>query len=200
MSESTFTSDEDYAGFAAEIADHVESFLVAVREIARGTDPGTTLSLLLLQVSQLALAGGRLGAISDVVPDERFEPDAGPDPDVEELRERLAALLEPVDDYVEIIDPVDPARGADSFLISDDLASIASDLLHGLTHYRDGRTIEALWWWQFSYLSSWGATCGAVLRALHSLIAHTRLDAETDPATDAEDELLAEVSAEAMER
>lgn len=200
MSEPTLTSDEDYAGFAAEIADQVEGFLVAVREIARGTDPGTTLSMLLLQVSQLALAGGRLGAISDVVPDERFEPDAGPDPDVEELRERLAGLLEPVDDYVEIIDPVDPARGADSFLISDDLASIASDLLHGLTHFRDGRTIEALWWWQFSYLSSWGATCGAVLRALHSLIAHTRLDTERDPATDAEDELLAEVAAEAMER
>ncbi len=200
MSEPTLTSDEDYAGFAAEIADQVESFLVAVREIARGTDPGTTLSMLLLQVSQLALAGGRLGAITDVVPDERFEPDAGPDPDVEELRERLAGLLEPVDDYVEIIDPVDPARGADSFLISDDLASIASDLLHGLTHFRDGRTIEALWWWQFSYLSSWGATCGAVLRALHSLIAHTRLDTERDPATDAEDELLAEAAAEAMER
>ncbi|HEX6233439.1 MAG TPA: DUF5063 domain-containing protein [Jiangellaceae bacterium] len=200
MSEPTFTSDDEYAEFTAEIADQVESFLVAVREIARGTDPGTSLSMLLLQVSQLALAGGRLGAISDVVPQERFEPDAGPDPDVEELRERLAALLEPVDDYVEIIDPVDPARGADTFLISDDLASIASDLLHGLTHYRDGRTSEALWWWQFSYLSSWGATCSAVLRALHSLIAHTRLDTERDPATDAEDELLAEVAAEAMER
>jgi hypothetical protein len=200
MSEPAFTSDEDYAGFTEEIADQVESFLVAVREIARGSDPGTTLSMLLLQVSQLALAGGRLGAITDVVPDERFEPDAGPDPDVEELRERLAALLEPVDDYVEIIDPVDPARGADTFLISDDLASIASDLLHGLTHFRDGRTVEALWWWQFSYLSSWGATCGAVLRALHSLIAHTRLDTERDPATDAEDELLAEVAAKAMER
>lgn len=200
MSEPAFASDEDYEGFAAEIADQVESFLVAVREIARGSDPGTTLPMLLLQVSQLALAGGRLGAITDVVPEERFEPDAGPDPDVEELRERLAALLEPVDDYVEIIDPVDPARGADTFLISDDLASIASDLLHGLTHFRDGRTTEALWWWQFSYLSSWGATCSGVLRALHSLIAHTRLDTEIDPATDAEDELLAEVAAEAMER
>jgi hypothetical protein len=191
---------EDYAEFAAEIADQVESFLVAVREIARGDDPGSTLSLLLLEVSQLALAGGRLGAISDVVPEERFEPDPGPDSDVEELRERLAELLEPVDDYVEIIDPMDPARGADGFLLSDDLASIASDLLHGLTHYRDGRTVEALWWWQFSYLSSWGATCGAVLRALHSLIAHTRLDPAHDPESVAEDELLAEAVAEAAER
>jgi Domain of unknown function (DUF5063) len=191
---------EEYAEFTAEIADQIESFLVALREIARAENTGSTLSLLLLEVSQLALAGGRLGAISDVVPDGRFEPDAGPDPDVEELRERLAHLLSPVDDYVEIVDPMDPERGADQFLISDDLASIASDLLHGLAHYRDGRTLEALWWWQFSYLSSWGATCGGTLRALHSLIAHTRLDHHTDSASAAEEQLLADVVAEAAER
>jgi hypothetical protein len=181
---------EDYADFAAEIADQVESFLLAIREIARGSDPGSTLSLLLLEVSQLALAGGRLGAISDVVPNEQFEPDAGPDADVDELRERLAALLEPIDGYVEIIDPIDPERGASEFSLADDLASIASDLLHGLSHYRDGQVLEALWWWQFSYLSSWGSTCGAALRALHSLIAHTRLDHERDSQTVAEEELL----------
>lgn len=186
--------DGEFAEFAAEIADQIESFLLAVREIARGSDPGSTLSLLLLEVSQLALAGGRLGAISDIVPDERFEPDAGPDADVDELRERLAALLEPVDGYVEVVDPVDPSRGVIGFRLSDDLASIASDLLHGLSHYRDGRHTEALWWWQFSYLSSWGSTCGATLRALHTLIAHTRLDHERDAATQAEEEkLLAEV-------
>ena len=190
---------EEYADFAAEIADQIESFLVAVREIARAEDTGSTLSLLLLEVSQLALAGGRLGAISDVVPDERFEPDAGPDPDVEELRERLARLIAPVDDYVEILDPMDPGRGAGGFLISDDLASIASDLLHGLAHYHEGRTLEALWWWQFSYLSSWGATCGGILRALHSLIAHTRLDQHADPVSEAEDELLVDVVADAAE-
>lgn len=186
--------DDEITQFAAEIADQIESFLVAIREIARGADPGSSLSLLLLEVSQLALAGGRLGAIADVVPEERFEPDAGPDADVDELRERLAALLEPVDGYVEVIDPVDPARGVIGFRISDDLASIASDLLHGLSHYRDGQISEALWWWQFSYLSSWGSTSGATLRALHSLIAHTRLDHERDAATQAEeDQLLAEV-------
>jgi len=167
---------DDYTDLAAEIADQIQSFLVAIREIARGENPDTTLSMLLLEVSQLCLAGGRLGAISDVVPVERFEPDAGPDPDVDELRERIAGLLDPVDAYVEVVDPVDPARGATGFRLSDDLASIASDLLHGLSHYRDGRVVEALWWWQFSYLSSWGSSCGAALRALHSLIAHTRLD------------------------
>ena len=34
---------EEYADFAAEIADQIESFLVAVREIARAEDTGSTL-------------------------------------------------------------------------------------------------------------------------------------------------------------
>lgn len=185
---------DEFADFSAEIADQVESFLLALREIARGDDPSVALSLLLLEVSQLGLAGGRLGAIADVVPEERFEPDPGPDHDVDELRERLADLLDGVNEYVSVVDPIDPSRGVTGFRISDELATIASDLLHGLTHFRDGRTKEALWWWQFSYLSSWGSACGAVMRVLHSLIAHTRLDQEADPSTQrAEARLLEEV-------
>ncbi len=187
------TDSEEWDEFAAEIADQLQSFLIAVREIARGDAPSSQLPTLLLQVSQLLLAGGRLGAVSDFVPDERFEPDPGYDPDLEELRERLADLLQGIDHYVEVNDPVDPDRGADTFLLSDELASIASDLLHGMAHYRDGRLIEALWWWQFSYLSSWGATASGVLRALHSLIAHTRWESDRDPEVEAEEELLAEV-------
>ncbi|AYY11802.1 DUF5063 domain-containing protein [Actinobacteria bacterium YIM 96077] len=182
--------NEDYGEFGAEIADQVESFLLALREIARGEDPSSTLSLLLLEVSQLALAGGRLGAIADIVPKERFEPDTGPDADVDELRERLAKLLDPVDTYVEVLDPVDPDSGLTGFRLSDELASIAADLLHGLSHYRDGRTVEALWWWQFSYLSSWGSSCGAAMRTLHSLIAHTRLDHVPDDEAEAEERTL----------
>ena len=190
----TSEGDAELADFAGEIADQVESFILAVREIARGENPGTALSLLLLEVSQLALAGGRLGAIADVVPEQRFEPDTGPDPDVDHLREQLAALLGPVDAYVEAVDPLEPELGVTGFQLSDDLAGIVAELLHGHTHYRDGEITEALWWWQFSYLSSWGSTCGAALRALHSLIAHTRLDREHDPETAAtERELLAEV-------
>ena len=56
---------------------------VAVREVAKGDDPDSAVSFLLLEVSQLLLAGGRLGANEDVVPDERYEPDAGPEPDVD---------------------------------------------------------------------------------------------------------------------
>jgi recombination protein RecR len=62
--------------------------------------------------------------------------------------------------------------------LSDDIADVVTDLVHGLQHYRAGRSLEALWWWQFSYLSNWGGTATAVLRALQSVVSHVRLDAE----------------------
>ncbi|HEY6740060.1 MAG TPA: DUF5063 domain-containing protein [Actinopolymorphaceae bacterium] len=182
----------DMEDFAQEIADQVESFLIALREIARAEDQSTGVPMLLLEVSQLMLAGGRLGAISDFVPVERFEPDAGPDPDLDELRERLAYLLAEIDSYAEVFDPYGQPPEVLNGSLSDDLASIAQALLHGLKHHRAGRIDEALWWWQFSYLSSWGAEAGAVLRALHSVIAHARLDAShTDPDVQAEDHAVA---------
>ena len=132
--------------------------------------------LLLLEVSQLLLAGARLGVQIDFVPTEEFEPDAGPDPDLDLMRERLAALLEGVDEYTEVFDPYDPSELVTSRL-SDDLAEVAANVAHGLQHFRAGSTDEALWWWQFSYVSSWGAEASAALRALQSVIAHDRLDA-----------------------
>jgi hypothetical protein len=62
--------------------------------------------------------------------------------------------------------------------LSDDLTSIASDLENGLRHYRNGDIAEALWWWQFSYVSNWGNLAGAALNALLSIVSHDRLDAE----------------------
>ena len=170
--------ESELEDFAQQIADQVESFLLALRAIARGEEPGSSISLLLLEISQVLLAGGRLGVHEDFMPSEEYEPDPGPDPDLDELRLRLAVLLEPVDAYTEVFDPyVDPPELVSS-LLSDDLSSIASALAHGLRHYRDGRIDEALWWWQFSYVSSWGAEASSVLRALQSIVAHDRLDSE----------------------
>ena len=165
--------------FAQQIADQVESFLLAVRAIARGeASGGEAISLLLLVVSQVLLAGGRLGVQADFQPAEEYEPDAGPDPDLDEMRHRLALLLEGVDAYTEVFDPyVDPPELVSS-LLSDDLTAIAAALAHGLRHYKAGRVHEALWWWQFSYVASWGGEASAVLRALQSVIAHDRLDHE----------------------
>jgi hypothetical protein len=171
--------DAELLEFAQQIADQVQSFLIALRAIARGDAPGGhAVSLLLLEVSQVLLAGGRLGVHEDFQPVEQYEPDAGPDPDLDELRLRLALLLEGVDAFTEVFDPyVDPPELVSS-LLSDDLTSIAASLAHGLRHFKAGRVPEALWWWQFSYVSSWGAEASAVLRALQSVIAHDRLDSE----------------------
>jgi hypothetical protein len=161
--------------FADQIADQIESFLVVVRAVARGDAPDSAVPMLLLEVSQLLLAGGRLGAVQDVVPEERFEEDPGPDPDLDELREKLAVLLEPCDNYREVFDPLATQPELETRRISDDIATAVSDLAHGLTHYRAGRTLEALWWWQFSYLTDWGPAASAAVRALQSIVARSRL-------------------------
>lgn len=181
MSDATLNSImDDPDDFAVQISDQVQSFLVSVAEVAKGDDPDSAVPYLLLELSQLLLAGGRLGAHEDIVPDERYEPDVGPEPDVDELRLRLAALLEPVDVYSEVFDPYQPRSAPVACRISDDLADVVTDLRHGMAHYRAGRVSEGLWWWQFSYLSNWGPTASAALRALQSLVAHVRLDTPLD--------------------
>jgi Domain of unknown function (DUF5063) len=200
------TDSDDLTEFAEQIADQVRSFLIAVRDIAaqpdeEDVDEGlASLPYLLLEVSQLLLAGGRLGAFEDFVPQERFETDAGPDPDLDAMRDRLAALFEGLDEYAEVFDPYGNPPEITVYRISDDLTAIANDLVHGLAHYEDGRIDEALWWWQFSYVSTWGATASAVLRAIQSLIAHDRLEPAHDPQTEAEDRELVEAADEAVSR
>jgi Domain of unknown function (DUF5063) len=130
----------------------------------------------LLEVSDILAMGARLGAIDDVVPEGRFEPDAGVEPDVDRLRAALAERLAPVDSYIEVFDPyASPELVAGR--LSDDLTAIVSDLLHGLAHHTAGRTLEALWWWQTTYLSSWGDSGAMALRALRSLVSHVRAGA-----------------------
>ncbi|MBH1934835.1 DUF5063 domain-containing protein [Streptomyces sp. AV19] len=181
MSDATLhDAKRDPDDFAVSVADSIESFIVAVAEVSRGDEPDSAVPFLLLEVSQLLLTGGRLGAHEDFLPDERYEPDVGPEPDVDELRERFAALLDPVDVYSEVFDPYVPRSAPVACRVSDDLADIVTDLRHGMAHYRDGRVSEALWWWQFSYLSNWGPTASAALRALQSLVAHVRLDQPLD--------------------
>jgi hypothetical protein len=185
--------DSSTEDFAASIADSVESFLIALRAVSREDDGGRAISLLLLEISQVLLTGARLGAQVDFEPRSEYQPDVGPDADLDDMRLRLAKLLGGVDTYSFVFDPYDP-EVVDSQL-SDDLTSIAADLENGLRHYRAGDLDEALWWWQFSYVSSWGNLAGALLNALLSVVSHDRLDTDID--LDAEqvaaaDEILAE--------
>ena len=197
MNDSEQRVDSDLEDFAQQIADQIESFLVALQAIARTESSGRAISLLLLEVSQVLLAGGRLGVQEDFALVEEYQPDAGPDPDLDAMRLRLAVLLEGVDAYTEVFDPyVDPPELVSS-LMSDDLTSIATALAHGLRHFRAGRVNEALWWWQFSYVSTWGNEASGVLRALQSVVAHDRLDAEFEGEEDqvaAADEILESVN------
>ena len=171
-------SDFDVEDFAQQIADQAESYLVALQAISREEAGGSTVPLLLLEVSQILLAGARLGAQSDFGLEEEFQPDVGPDPDLDAMRERLAALLDGVDAYVYNFDPYDPELvGAK---LSDELTSIATALANGLRHFRAGNVAEALWWWQFSYVAHWGNEASGALRALQSIVSHDRLDTDIE--------------------
>ena len=170
---------------AVDTAADARVYIEATTTVASGTSPDVALPVVLLALSQVLASGARLGAISDVVPTERFEPDAGPDHDVDPLRTALANVFEGLDEYAEVFDPVlsgDVVRGS----LSGDLAAVAADLAHGLRHYEAGRVDEALWWWQFSYLSSWGARAASALRVVLSILAHLRLDADDEVVADAE--------------
>jgi hypothetical protein len=168
--------DGEAVQFAQQIADSVESFLLALRAIAREASSGQAISLLLLEISQVLLAGSRLGAQRDFSPRSEYQPDVGPEADLDGLRMRLAAMLGNVDTYSFVFDPYVPEVVESQ--LSDDLTQIASDLENGLRHYRSGDVDEALWWWQFSYVSSWGNLAGAALNALLSVVSHDRLDVD----------------------
>ena len=164
--------------FAQSIADSVASFLIALRAISREATSGQAISLLLLEISQVLLTGARLGAQQDFTPTADYQPDVGPEADLDEMRLRLATLLGNVDTYSFVFDPYVPDVVESQ--LSDDLTSIATDLENGLRHYRLGDISEALWWWQFSYVASWGNLAGAALNALLSVVSHDRLDVDND--------------------
>ena len=174
--------DPELEEFAQQIADAAESFLVALRALSHEKNPGTVVPLLLVEVSQILFAGARLGAQRDFTPNNEYQPDVGPDPDVDAMRLRLARLLDSVDTYAYNFDPYVPELVEAQ--LSDDLTSIATDLANGLRHFRSGDVDEALWWWQFSYVASWGGNASAVLRALQSVVAHDRLDADFESESD----------------
>jgi hypothetical protein len=170
---------------AEDSAQEAQAFLDTMTEVASGAAPDAALPMSLLALSQVLLMGARLGAIQDVVPAERYEADPGPDADVDPLLQGIANLFEGLDDYAHVVDPlvnVEVVRGS----LSNDLAEIAAALSHGLRHHRAGRRTEALWWWQFSYVQSWGDAGARALRVLLSLLGHVRLDADEETVAEAE--------------
>ncbi len=176
--EAMLAAESETVRFADDIAASVTDFLAALRAIAREATGGEAVSLLLLEISQVLFTGARLGAQQDFSPRDEYQPDVGPEADLDDLRLRLAEVLGNVDTYSFVFDPYDPDVVESQ--LSDDLTSIASDLENGLRHYRAGDVEEALWWWQFSYVSSWGTLGGAAMKALLSVVAHDRFDVDYD--------------------
>ena len=184
------TSIEDVVSeLADECARAAGAYVQTVREIASGENAAAAIPMGLLALSQVLVMGARLGAIEDVVPSDRFESDSGPDVDLDPLLEALRDQFDGLDDYTDVVDPVTSTEVSAGSLTAD-LTEIASCLLHGLQHHRAGRDSEALWWWQFSYLSQWGARASMALRVLQTLLGHVRLDADDDVVADAEFEAL----------
>ena len=169
----------DWSPLADRIAGNVKDFLDGVERLAGGDGGDEAVPLLLLEVSQILLAGAQLGASRDVIPQGNLEPEVGDDPDMDALRVGLARQLPTCDDYAELFDPYADSHGM-PFRLSDDIAAVAADLIHGLKHYRADRKPEALWWWQYSYFNHWGTHAGAALRALHAVVSHARLDVAED--------------------
>ncbi len=161
---------------ATDIARDARSFLETLELVASGGAGPQAVALLLLDVAQMCVAGAHLGARTDVILDSNVEPVLASTPDLDLVRQGLAAELDPVDAYLEVFDPYGDEPPV-PYRMSDDLADMGQDLLRGLQHYDAGRGREALWWWQYTYLNSWGGSAGAALRALQSIVAHVRLDA-----------------------
>ncbi len=175
----------DLATLADECAREARLYLTAVTEIASGSAPETAIPLSLLALSQALAMGSRLGAMEDIVPTDQFEADPGPDSELSPLRSSIANLFEGLDEYADLEDPLTSAEVTTGSL-SNDLTLVADGLAHGLAHHDAGRSVEALWWWQFSYLSFWGERAASALRVLHSLLAHIRLDADEEIVSEAE--------------
>ena len=192
MSDELTNVSDETAGLGDELTSlgdasalEARTYLSSVNEVASGASPDVAIPILLLAVSQVLVAGARLGAITDVVPDERFEADPGPDVDVDPVRQGLASLFAGLDEYVHVVDPLVSAEVAKGSL-SNDLSEVAAALTHGLQHFEGGRVSEALWWWQFSYLSSWGDSATRALRVLQAVLGHIRLDADYETVSEAE--------------
>lgn len=184
MSNSPKDPNAEILELADEFSGEAKHFMVAVQEVAAGEVPETTVPLLLLALTRLLSAGARLGATNDVVPPNKYEPDSGEDPDLAPIVECLKDRLSGIDEYVHVVDPLFTPEVAGG-RISDDIAEILSGLTHGLRHYENSEAVEALWWWQFSYVSSWGDRGMAGARALQSIVSHLRLDADTDVVAEA---------------
>jgi hypothetical protein len=168
------SSEPEHADLADAVASGAAGFVAAVESLAAGTDPGTAMAVLLVELSDLLATGAQLGAAHDIGRHDDVFPDAPAGPGTDALRIGLAEQFGSLDEYGDLVDPY-VAATVERHWISHDLAAICADLLHGLALHSAEEPALALRWWQLSYLSSWGPLACGCLRAVQSLMAHLRL-------------------------
>src|SRR6202050_1409382 len=119
----------EWRTIADQIAANVRNFIDGVDALA-SSGGDETVPMLLLEVSQILLAGAQLGASRDVILPGNWEPEVGADPDLDALRTGLSGRVGSVGEYAEVFDPY-----ADTsclpFRISDDIAAGTPDLIPG---------------------------------------------------------------------
>lgn len=166
---------EALRALAGVVVPRVRGFIKTIVDIASGDDPDADLSMAVLAISELLSAGAHLAAVTDIVPPKLYEPPLMSEVDLEPLRVALHQRFGDLDEYPDVIDPVQ-GEEMEAAELSADIATIIENLTHGLQHYDNGHQIEALWWWQYSYISIWGERAAAVLRVLQMMLMHVRLD------------------------
>ena len=154
----------------------MESYLVALQAMSREENAGTVVPLLLVEVSQILFAGARLGAQRDFTPSAEYQPDVGPDPDLDAMRLRLARLLDSVDTYTYNFDPYVPEIVEGAALRRPDQhrhrpGQRAAPL--PCRQRRRGAVVVAV-----LLRRQLGQQASAALRALQSVVAHDRLDTD----------------------
>ena len=156
----------DIEDLAQGIADQIESFLVALREVARATTrvaPYPSCCSRCRSCSSPAGASARRATSSR---DERFEPDTG-------LGRRRRRAARPAGRAARAdIDGTPRSSTRTTTRASSSPAALRRPRRHRgsararAAAHRAGRADEALWWWQFSYLSSLGCEAlGGAARA-----------------------------------
>src|SRR5689334_23504346 len=76
------------AQLAQDVALDARSYLETLEAVAAGEAGAQAISLLLLDVARICVAGAQLGAMTDVVLESNVEPIVPPAPDIDALRVR----------------------------------------------------------------------------------------------------------------
>jgi hypothetical protein len=164
---------------AALLAHAFRNCLELYTGVASGAGDESTLSVLAYATSDACVAAARLSAIVDyAVPEgDLLRPMTF---DVDALRRGLTNALQGIDTYYEVDmprgNPDDPARAPEvvEASLTDDILTAAAAMKTGLAMYDAGRPAEAIWWWQYSCLSSWGERITAALHVVQTLMAQAR--------------------------